>query len=180
MPKIILMRHAQVHMQNETIYASEMKHFIEAYNSAEVENNKPEGLPKADIYLCSELKRSQDSLALLGYKPDLIDNSFNEAELPYANWRGLKIPAKIWAIVFRIAWLFGYSHHSESYKEAKERAKAATDKLLNFANRKKDVMLLGHGVMNRIIIKELVHRGYRVVEKTGSGNWGYSVMESKE
>ena len=180
MSKIILLRHAKVLMENETIYASDMKYFIEAYNSAEIRNSKPDRLPKADIYLCSGLKRSQDSLALLEYKPELIDNSFNEAELPYADWRGLKIPAKIWAIIFRIAWIFGYSKHSESYKEAKERAKVATDKLLYFANSKKDVMLLGHVVMNRIITKELIHRGYRVVEKTGRGNWGYSVMESKE
>ena len=44
MSKIILMRHAKVVIENETIYAREMKDFIEAYNSAEIEKTQPEGL----------------------------------------------------------------------------------------------------------------------------------------
>jgi len=38
------------------------------------------------------------------------------------------------------------------------------------------VTLLGHGLMNRLIGKELVKRGWKSQGKMGSANWGYGVF----
>jgi len=177
---IILMRHAEVIMDNKPIYAQEMASFITAYDEGKIHKDVPMDLPVSDIYVCSALKRSVESLKLMGYEPQMIDKVFNEAQLPYADMKSFKLSAKIWAPLFRIAWLFGYSNHSESYSDAKKRAVSAAEILMQYDDGNKKVMLMGHGVMNRLILKVLKNRRYTVSKKTGSGNWGYLVLEPKE
>ncbi len=176
---IILARHAKVIIDNNTIPAKDMGNFIRKYNEADIEKVLPLDFPKADIYMSSKLKRSIKSIKLLGKKADIIDQSFNEADLPYANLKLIKLPAKIWAIIFRIAWLFGYSNHSESYNDAKKRAILATDILIKHHKNNQTILLIGHGIMNRLILKVLKSRGYILNKKTGSGNWGYTILQYK-
>ena len=175
--QIILVRHAKVCIDNWIIYASDMGKFIEFYNSADIEEELNTNIPKAEVYVASQLKRSLVSLELLGVEVTVSDAVFNEAQLPYVDKRGIKLPAMLWAPIFRVMWLFGYSNHSESYTKAKERAEKGADMLVNLAKENRSVLLMGHGVMNRLIIKALKKRGWLVVQKQGSGNGEYSIMK---
>ena len=177
---IILVRHAKVIINSSIIPAKDMGTFIRKYNEADIEKEFPNGLPEADIYISSKLKRSIESTKLLGKEADIIDGSFNEADLPYADWTLIKLSAKIWATIFRIAWLFGYSNHSESYHNSKKRAILSANILIKHDKNNQTVLLVGHGVMNKLILKVLKSRGYSVGTKTGSGNWGYTILQYKQ
>ncbi|HJE68756.1 hypothetical protein [Pseudomonas oryzihabitans] len=43
-----------------------------------------------------------------------------------------------------------------------------------------NVLLLGHGVMNRLIARQLQRQGWVEVSKSGSGYWGFAVYEKAE
>ena len=185
MSQIVLLRHARVKIGIPTIYSSQMKEFIEVYNQAPVEFDDVNDALKsiinsADIVLSSELSRTKETLKYLGKEAQHSDTIFNEAELPYANGKIVKLPATVWAVLFRIMWIFGYSKQSESYKEAKARAKLSADKLIVYAKADKSVLLVGHGVTNKLISKELMYGGVTLVKKTGNGNLGYTVFQVDE
>jgi len=185
MSQIILLRHAKVKIDIPFIYSNQMKEFIDAYNQAPIEISTVRDelkslMDSADIVLSSELSRTKETLKYLGKEAEQSDSTFNEAELPYANGTIVKLPATVWAVLFRIMWVFGYSKHSESYKEAKVCAKLSADKLIAYAKADKNVLLVGHGVMNKLISKELIHSGVTLVKKTGNGNLGYTVFQVDE
>jgi len=182
MSQIILLRHAKVKLDIPFIYSRQMKKFIEAYNQAPVELDDVSDALKSimdsvDIVLSSELSRTKETLKYLGKEAQESNAIFNEAALPYANVKMVKLPATAWAVLFRIMWIFGYSKQSESYKEAKVRAKLSADKLIAYTKVDKSVLLVGHGVINKLISKELMHSGVTLVEKTGNSNLGYTVFQ---
>jgi len=159
-----------------------MGEFVDRYNSAPIENAEPssrvkEMVESADIVVTSKLSRTVQTLRLFNKEPNLSSEIFNEAQLPYSNRRFFKLPAKVWAPILRVAWLFGYKNNSESFAEAKQRAELGADMLIELAHDKKDVLLVGHGIMNRLITKALVKRGVVIKEKTGDSNLAYSVLE---
>jgi len=179
--QIILVRHAEVKIDNPRIYSNQIKTWIEEYNSAPIELSKvsqelKELVENADILLASKLIRTSETLKIFNKEPDYTFEIFNEAELPYNDLTTFKMPAKIWALLFRIAWLFGYSRNSESYKDTKKRAELAAKKLIDFAKEHENILLVGHGVMNRLIVKALQKRGLELKEKSGSGNLGYTIL----
>jgi len=181
--KIILIRHAEVDIDKNTFtYASELKKWLEIYDHAEIKKalvSKDEILTllnQSNTIFCSKLKRSLNSVALYGKSPHETDELFNEAGLPFANWGGVKLPLSLWAVVFRVMWLFGYEKNGESLKDAKVRAKKGADRLIEACDENGTVTLLGHGLMNRLIGKELVKRGWKPQDKMGSSNWGYGVF----
>ncbi len=183
--KIILIRHAEVDInKNSFAYAFELKKWLDIYNNAEIKKDfisKHEIsniFDSSDRILCSGLKRSYDSLALYGKIPDEEDELFNEAGLPFANWRWVKLPLSLWAVIFRVMWLFGYKKNGESLQEAKIRAQKGASKLVASCEKGTTVTLLGHGLMNRLIAKELVKRGWSNQGKMGSANWDYGVFVS--
>ena len=47
----------------------------------------------------------------------------------------------------------------------------------DFCKKEATVTLLGHGLMNRLIGKELVRRGWKSQGKMGSDNWDYGMFE---
>ena len=122
--------------------------------------------------ICSRLQRSIDSATILNAgKIVLCDDLFIEAGLPSASWHTFKMTPKFWAICFRVLWLLGYSHHSESIKEVKARAALATDKLIELATQHHKVLFVGHGIFNRFLVKELIRRGWSGAKSPQSEYW---------
>jgi len=165
--KIILIRDAGVKIPRHIpLYAKEMGKFVERYKYAEIKKEMPslkinKILNDSDKVFCSELKRSVDSLVLLGKTADVQDRVFNEVETPYPRWKWFKVYPDIWLALFRGLWRLGYSSHSESFKEAKIRAEKATVKLINSSCYHPTVTLLGHTIMNKFIAKALVKKGWK-------------------
>jgi len=184
MQKIILLRHGEVDIENyKNLSANQFGEWIVEYNNSNIKsefqtkNEVKDLLNKADILICSNLKRSIQSIEIFDKIPFETNNVFNEAQLPFSNWKLLKLNPKIWLIIFRLLWIFGYSQNSESFKETKQRAKDATEKLIELSKQNKTVILVGHGIINKLIQKELVALKWTESKKLQNKNWCYGVFE---
>ena len=186
MQKIILLRHGEVDIKDyQNISAHQFGKWINEYNYSDIKSDfssKDEIknlLNETDILICSNLKRSIQSIEIFDKIPFETNDVFNEAELPFSNWSLIKLNPKVWLIFFRILWLFGYSQNCESYKETKQRAKKATEELIELSKKNKTVILAGHGIMNKLIQKELILQKWNETKKAKSNNWDYGIFELK-
>jgi broad specificity phosphatase PhoE len=181
--KIIIMRHAKVQIENRKIYANELKNLIEEYNQAPIEEhieNFDELKKLADevnFTVSSGLRRSVESLALLGREPDDRDEIFAEVESPYIKRKIMKLSLYTWGFWFKLLWRLGYSGGSRSYRESQADALKASIKLEGFAKEHDKVLLLGHGLKNMLIAKALKSRGWQESKKMSLKNWGYGIYE---
>ncbi len=183
--KIILLRHGKPTTPPlNKITASEFFEWVQAYNSAELcSSSQPttKAMSQAidcNALVCSGLRRSIESANKLNADHIVLsDPVFNEAELPVANWRTLKLSPKLWAFIFRILWLLGYSRNSESFKEAKTRAVDAVARLTELAYKHQDLMFVGHGVYNQILANELIRSGWVGPKRPGSKHWSFAIYE---
>ena len=108
-----------------------------------------------------------------------MHTSFHEAELPFSLWNWPGLPPNVWAAAFRLCWLFGYSRGAESLQSTMGRARAATRQLACLAAQG-PVLFVGHGIMNRLIGKELQASGW--IARTNHSNryWGTGIYEAPD
>lgn len=181
--RIVLMRHGRPLLDKTGwIAPADLERWIERYNRAEVASD---GVPdecwqqvgSAAFIVASTATRALSSLHVLGYTASMTDAIFREAELPFARWRFPLLAPSLWAAYFRILWFFGYSRNAESIQAARVRARAAAHELIAFAERG-PVLLMGHGIMNRLIAQELAALGWSAPAKPSSDHWGISVHRS--
>ncbi|NOZ55045.1 MAG: phosphoglycerate mutase family protein [Gammaproteobacteria bacterium] len=183
--KIIILRHGKpVTLSLSKLTASAFTDWVDEYNTAGLcPTSKPTEhaqncANKCNAIVCSELPRSIESARAFNNKSIVLsDPIFNEAGLPVANWKTIKLSPKTWAVAFRIFWLLGYSRESESFKEAKSRASEAVEKLIEIALEYESVLFVGHGVYNRIIANELRRSGWSGPKNPGSKHWSFGIYE---
>lgn len=183
--KIVILRHGKpVTPPLRKISASAFSEWVHEYNAAGLcPTSQPTEYAKkcadeCNAVVCSALPRSIESAKALNDKNIVLsDPIFNEAELPVANWQVMKLSPKIWAVAFRILWLLGYSRNSESFKRAKSRASEAVEKLSEIALEYESVLLVGHGVYNRILSNKLRRNGWLGPKNPGSNHWEFGVYE---
>lgn len=177
------MRHGEVVLERrKKITSREFPDWIKSYNGATVlpDPGKWGILNGTDAIVCSSLRRSVDSAGLAGQKPLESNTLFDEAGLPYSPSSLFRLTPNCWAVIFRLLWLFGYSKNSESMNEAKKRARSAAFRLDEISQKHGTVLLVGHGVMNRLIGRSLVKQGWRNTKKLPNTHWGYGIFEKKE
>jgi broad specificity phosphatase PhoE len=184
--QITILRHGIPDLSEwDKIHSSIMPEWINAYNSAGVKNDIEVGCQKMvselrhNFIACSNLTRSMHSAKKIGYQsPDLIDGIFREAELPKIQLPIIKLTPHVWSMVFRVFWFVGISPKAESIEEFKPRVSLATEKLIQLAKKHDSVLLIGHGIINRFLAKELIAKGW-LGEEAPSGNkyWGYKYWE---
>jgi len=186
MKKIILLRHGEVKIEDyKNISANQFGKWIIKYNNSDIKsefsskNEIEDILNKTDILICSNLKRSIQSIVMFNKIPFETNDIFNEAELPFSNWNLLKLNPKVWLIFFRILWFFGYSQNCESYKKTKQRAIKATKRLIELSKQNETIILIGHGIINKLIQKELILQKWIETKKAKSNNWDYGIFELK-
>ena len=171
--EIILLRHGKPEVPlQEKMSARSFRQWVYKYNHAGLSSqSKPSGstqsiASRCDAVVCSSLPRSLESAQLISKKGIMLSSSlFNEAGLPIVRWKHLKLTPKVWAVLFRVMWLLGYSYGSESYKQSKVRADKSVKMLEKFAGEYEAVLLVGHGVYNKILAKKLKANGWQ-----GPGN----------
>lgn len=157
----------------------EMEQWIELYNRSEVAtvgipSESVEAAAAASVIMASSASRALSSVRALGHQAAVVDAIFVEAELPFSLWRFPYFPARVWAVFFRLLWLFGYSRGADSIRSTKIRARAAAQ-LLIAAARSGPVLLVGHGYMNRLIAQELMRLGWVGLSRHKNGYWSISV-----
>lgn len=176
------MRHGKpVLHQSGWIAPAEMAYWIEHYNLSKV---KTEGAPIASLQLAnfaacivaSTAQRAPSSVHALNHTVSITDSVFCEAQLPFELWRFPRLPPSVWVLFFRLLWLLGYSRGADSIRVTKIHAKSAAHKLIALT-KNGTVLLVGHGIMNRLIAKELNALGWAGPKKQESHFWGASVHE---
>lgn len=183
--EITLLRHGEPVIPPLTrITARSFQRWVELYNFADLsESSIPSDetifhASKCNAVVCSELPRSIQSAKALKIENITLSSAlFNEAGLPISNWQVIKLSPKTWAVIFRILWLLGYSRNSESYKEAKVRARKSVRILDELAVKYNSVLFVGHGVYNRLLSKYLIAEGWTWEKKTSSKHWEFNVYK---
>ena len=183
MKQITLIRHAKVLANYDTkITASQMQEWVKHYNKAPIDTTLPSQeiinhIKKANYITSSTLPRAIDSLKLISITPDEISHLFDEANVPDTNIGYIKLRPKNWLVFLRILMLLGMGKDDKSFVKTKQRAKKATQKLIELSNLHEDIAHLGHGGLNYLIAKELLSNGWkRVAKRGGNSNWGYQVF----
>lgn len=176
---IILMRHGKPdHFPGGPLPALAMVEWCESYDSSRVVDTPPERSLRvaqtADYVVTSPLPRARTSLEKLGIEPTDIDQVFTEVPLPGMSLAGLHLPPSFWLSLLRIMWFCGYSGNVESYREAERRAKQAADKLIALSD-KGNVLLLGHGIMNKLIARQLRKEGWLAEKHASSRHWSSAI-----
>jgi len=158
--EIILLRHGKPELELKgRLNASEIKQLIVAYNKSGIQDSPSKILIKRfnkHHVICSDLNRSIQSAKKLGFKQiHLTDVLFKEVDMPHFDQSFFKLPTIIWFTLLRTMCLFGFKKNGESFNQAKIRAKQAANKLIALAEKNEKVLLVGHGLMNRLIAKQL-------------------------
>ena len=127
--------------------------------------------------LASPLRRSLDSAHLLapGAEP-LVDARFREAELPAAFRSSLRLRPEVWAWLARAAWFCGWSAGVESCRRARQRAASAAQLLVEHAERGA-VVLVGHGLMNVLIARQLRAEGWQGPRLPSPDHWTFGIYK---
>ncbi len=133
----------------------------------------------ASTVVSSNTPRALSSLQALGIAPTITDGLFAETGLPYALWRFPRLPAAGWAVFFRLLWFAGYSQNSESLLAARIRARSAARQLVALAEQG-PVLLMGHGIMNRLIAAELTGQGWSSPTQYSNRYWAGNVFHDKK
>ncbi len=184
MREIILLRHGEVDIKNDNnVSSNEFAKWIIDYNNADIKsdflqkNDIQNVLNKTDILICSTLKRSLQSLEVFEKIPFESNALFNEAEIPYSTANFLRLKVRYWLIIYRILWFLGYEKNAQSYQKTKLRAKDAASHLIELSKNNERIVLIGHGIMNKLIQKELLLNKYLERKKTKNRHWDYAVLE---
>lgn len=175
--KVILVRHGQPDFDTRKwVGVHNVRLRLQRYSEARV-SAKPKNYPlfpnsAAPRYcLSSELVRAQDSLLLCQNVQAEVSALFNEAELPHPERLLFPLPWSTLLVVCRLAWLFGYRVNAPGLSCDLERARQAAALLIERASKHSIVYVFGHGIMNRLIARELEKSGWTLESKTGSGYW---------
>jgi len=191
MKKIILMRHGEPKLnldllKQQRFSSKELGQLIKQYETSPLKpNNKPpidatNIANTADHFFCSDLVRAIESTQRLAGDKKIIQNPcFRESDLPYFDGQHLKLSFMNWAIILRVLWFLGFSNNGEPIKQAKVRAKTSAAELVASTALHNTVLLLGHGIMNRLIAKELKSQGWQLSNKTGISYWSFMVFEKQ-
>lgn len=181
--QIVLVRHGKPIKNNASIYAGQVRDWVLQYNSAELDSTlKPPAqlldlATRSPCIICSDLKRSQQSAALLSEHLDAGHAIYREIDLPQLSFPSPKLMASSWVVIFRVLWLLGVSRRCETFREAKKRARFAANQLQQTAQQQGSVVLVGHGLFNRFIAKALSRQGWHGPDSLGSRYWDYAVFK---
>ena len=159
------------------LHQCSLKQLLGEYDAARVVSPCPADLlTKVVVYaddqvFCSTLPRSIDSARALGFADVIQIAELNEAELPCPDWLTIPAPYRVAIVALRIMWFMGYSKGSESYRSTLIRASDASVKLIDSANLHGRVLVVGHGIMIRLICRKLKEAGWIVESSDQSGFW---------
>ena len=174
--KIVLLRHGVPDFADHWLKPTKgARRALDLYAASRVTIEPPVELREfssvVDICVTSHLARSIDSARLLGFKDCIALEKFNESELPHPNRLFIPLPWSLFLLVYRILWFFGFHQNCTGRVRDRMRARAGSKYLSDLAMNNELVLLVGHGIMNRLLCAELQKSGWLVDSKSGSGYW---------
>lgn len=132
----------------------------------------------AQLLVCSTLRRSLESAQRLAQGRPVLDEAlFREAEPPWPAWFETRLPPLAWSAMSRLAWLPG---GLQARPETARRARQAAQRLVQLAGEHGSVLLVGHGLMSRLIARELRASGWQGPRQPACGYWQGSVYRAPD
>jgi len=176
---IILMRHGKPdHQAAGRLSVQALADWCEAYDRSQVSDWPPPRTVhiarQAAVVVCSPLPRAQSSLSQLGLQPHEVNALFSEVAVPMLRTGAMELPTLCWLALLRLLWFCGYAGDAESLSHARQRAAAAAEKLIGYSDQG-TVLLLGHGIMNKMIARELRKRGWQAEKHASSRHWSSAI-----
>lgn len=177
---IILMRHGKPDgLSSQRLSAQAMTQWTADYDRALIGDDMPpqrciDIARQADIVVASPLPRALASLEKLGLSASVIDPLFREVGLPSLPLATPALPPALWLSLLRLLWLCGYSGSVESFRHARQRAVVAASQLISLSEQG-TVLLAGHGIMNKLIARELRRQGWLAEKHASSRYWSTAV-----
>lgn len=177
---IVLARHGKPDLPRPLprVAGTELRDWQRLYDDAGIRNDSvaPATLRalarEADVILASDLRRSLESAARLEQPGKLrVEPALREARLPDALPTTLRLPARAFVAIGRIAWLAGVAAASESLAETRQRARRIARQLDALATREGSVLVIGHGTFNRFVASRLRRLGYKGPRALPVGYW---------
>ncbi|PCI61523.1 MAG: hypothetical protein COB35_05830 [Gammaproteobacteria bacterium] len=183
--EIILIRHGKpTSAKNARLTAGGFAQWVRQYNLANVaDDSRPKECLAEDLsqyfVLASDFKRAIHSAKIFTKQaPDLVLTELREMDIPRYKFP-LHLKAWTWVYLNRLCWMLGLKGSFESYKEAKQRANLATNRLLELVQHQEKLLVFGHGYMNFHIRKQLVKQGWQLNSKN-SDYWGITLNDPHE
>jgi broad specificity phosphatase PhoE len=183
--EIVLIRHGKPQCDHDTkIRGCEFAKWVTEYESAPIDRGflpAPELLAWVNRIPCvatSPLRRSLESASILAPGRSVITEPlFKEASIPTSIPFRFALAPGSWDALARAAWLLGIAAGDESFREARIRATQAASRLVTLARQHCRVALVGHGMLNTLIIRALRRSGW-----TGTGTprlyWGSVALQN--
>lgn len=183
--KIVLVRHGPPEFKAHLLMPiNGAKKALDLYAASRVKTDLPLSMHDisslADICITSKLARTIDSAQILGFKDSISSDMFNESELPHPNRLLVPLPWGMFLLIYRLLWLFGFRQNCAGILLDRERAREGSEYLSELAIENGLVLLVGHGIMNRLLCSELQNSGWQIDMKTGSGYWSSMTLSRLE
>lgn len=179
--EIVLVRHGRPSpLAGRMVSGRKVGDWVAGYNAAGLaETVAPpravqELVKSAGCVLASDLLRSLESARLLAPTGVRIDADLREAVLPSSMGVSFRLPASVWVVIARVAWWLNCRRSEEPIAAARARARRVADRLCALASRHGTVAVIGHGVFNRFIARQLVKRGWQGPRFLPNGHWSAS------
>lgn len=184
--RIVLLRHGKPDVPDfGKLQAKDFKTWIESYNEAGLAADDSPHVDAITVsrdcncVVCSDLPRSLASARALGVGEAIITEPvFREMGLPYCSFPSPRLPANAWAAIFRLLWFSGFSRNCETFSEARRRAACGAQELIAIAEKHQSVLLVGHGLLNRFIARELLANGWHGPATPAKNYWDFGVYEN--
>jgi broad specificity phosphatase PhoE len=175
--EIIIYRHAKpIVSSNEIISGHDFPLWVQRYDESGICVNLFSG-QKEEVVYTSNLKRSLETGKLIGNNV-IQDPLFREAEIPLIKFPAIRLNVKLWLAISRSLWLLGFGKECESFKEARQRAKRIVERIEFQLLENEKIVIAGHGLINRLVKKELLRQGWFLDQAKG-GNGFLSSMNFK-
>ncbi len=179
--EITLIRHGESEVELKgKARSKEVSEILRSYDQSGITGSPPEhAIQKAsncNAVVCSDFLRSLQSAEALGVTDiHLSDPIFREVATPHFKGGSFTLPVSIWGVLLRSMSVFGFSRNGESISMAKKRAELASSALIELAHSHVSILLVGHGLINYFIAKELLSRKWSGPSKPGNKYWEYGV-----
>ena len=166
--QIVLIRHGRPAGGNAApISGRELGQWVEHYNGLGIDRAcaPPVSLSRlvaaAGCVTASDLRRARESAEWLRSPATVrIDSEFREAVLPDSLPSSLRMHPGVWVVLARVGWWLNWCASEESVDATRRRAGRAADRLCALAREHASIVVVGHGMFNRFVARELVARGW--------------------
>jgi len=174
--QVVLIRHAEPDLEHEGWRnRQEATEYIQRYDAASIKpfNVKPVCADQIEIEKIyhSNLVRSRETARLtFGDDVNYIEKTmFREVERQILPFPNIKLPGGFWSAASRILWFFGANDDSvETAREAENRVIEATAFLEERAEEETTVVLVAHGLLNELLIRQFEKEGWHEVYDGGN------------